>query len=309
MGLFDVAMSSPSQSSENKADLLAINDYMRRIEARTEAAGKLKSQWGSWYPNLGILDMYDPEVLREAVNKRNAFNIANTETPDELEHVRSVMATGVVTNPDLKKGRDPAGNFPKQKGITVASSAKGTVPAGARPTIRQGSKGEPVKAWQAIIGVTTDGNFGPQTAAATKAWQKEHGLTADGVVGAATWGAALKASVGEMSFQQAAVTPVAPSTIPASKVPTGTVAQVSATKKPVASKPVPPVGVSPKIVAVSEKQLPKKPEGDLAIPAPAGVATAGMLPSIATVKKHWKPIAIGTGALTVLGGIVKLVRR
>lgn len=47
-----------------------------------------------------------------------------------------------------------------------------------------------VKAWQAIIGVTPDGAFGPATEAKTKEWQKAHKLVADGVVGPATWSAA-----------------------------------------------------------------------------------------------------------------------
>lgn len=57
-------------------------------------------------------------------------------------------------------------------------------------TIRMGSKGADVVAWQKIIGVTPDGDFGPQTRAATIAWQKAHHLDPDGVVGPKTWAAA-----------------------------------------------------------------------------------------------------------------------
>jgi lysozyme len=57
----------------------------------------------------------------------------------------------------------------------------------AQPTIRLGSTGSDVSAWQGAIGVPADGVFGPQTVAATKAWQAGHGVTADGVVGPATW--------------------------------------------------------------------------------------------------------------------------
>ena len=49
--------------------------------------------------------------------------------------------------------------------------------------IKKGSKGNAVKVWQIIIGVTADGNFGSGTESATKTWQKKHGLAADGIVG------------------------------------------------------------------------------------------------------------------------------
>lgn len=90
------------------------------------------------------------------------------------------------------------------------------------PTIRLGSKGENVKAWQQFFqtmpvpgpwsndkGVKRswpagwqwppkpDGDFGERTEAATEAWQHQAGLTADGVVGPATqraWRAACSAS-------------------------------------------------------------------------------------------------------------------
>ena len=57
-------------------------------------------------------------------------------------------------------------------------------------TIQQGSKGPDVQRWQGIIGITADGDFGPQTDVATRAFQLAHGLTADGVVGPQTWAAA-----------------------------------------------------------------------------------------------------------------------
>ncbi len=57
----------------------------------------------------------------------------------------------------------------------------------AQATIRQGSRGPDVIAWQKVIGVKADGIFGSGTAAATKAWQKNNGLSADGIVGAKSW--------------------------------------------------------------------------------------------------------------------------
>lgn len=57
--------------------------------------------------------------------------------------------------------------------------------------IRLNSTGDEVKKWQAIIGVTQDGQFGPNTETATKTWQTNHKLASDGVVGPATWAVAL----------------------------------------------------------------------------------------------------------------------
>ena len=53
-------------------------------------------------------------------------------------------------------------------------------------TVRKGSKGETVKAVQAALGVTADGDFGPGTEAAVMQWQRRNGLVPDGIVGKAT---------------------------------------------------------------------------------------------------------------------------
>jgi peptidoglycan hydrolase-like protein with peptidoglycan-binding domain len=67
--------------------------------------------------------------------------------------------------------------------------AMGLQDAGAFSTIKLGSSGPDVQAWQNVLGIAADGKFGPQTDAATRAWQRSHGLTADGVVGPQTWAA------------------------------------------------------------------------------------------------------------------------
>lgn len=59
-------------------------------------------------------------------------------------------------------------------------------------TIRRGSTGADVSAWQGFLrsqgysAVDVDGAFGPVTDEATKAFQRSQGLAADGIVGAAT---------------------------------------------------------------------------------------------------------------------------
>lgn len=291
--------------------LVAVNDYMQRTPTKTEAAQTLRNLWNGWYPNLNFIQMRMDSTYQEAVNRRNAFNVANTTNLAELEKVREVVQTGHSTV-DIP-GKDEAGNYPDAKGITVASAQKGTVVAGARPTIRKGAKGDPVKAWQAILGAKPDGVFGPDTERLTIEFQKKHGLKADGVVGGATWGAAMTAgNVGNMSFQQAAVTPVAPVSIPASQVPTGTVAQVAATQTPVAPNPPPPVQLPPVIVADSEKQPKTKPKPGQSMPVAESppVAEAGIIPlPLGFIRRHWKGLTLGTLGLAGLGGIAKAVLR
>ena len=49
--------------------------------------------------------------------------------------------------------------------------------------LKNGSKGEEVKALQTKLGLVADGNFGPVTEKVIKEWQIKNGLTADGIIG------------------------------------------------------------------------------------------------------------------------------
>ena len=62
-------------------------------------------------------------------------------------------------------------------------------PAPAKATLKVGSKGSLVKVLQKKLGVTADGDFGPNTKNAVMTFQSKHGLVADGIVGAKTWAA------------------------------------------------------------------------------------------------------------------------
>lgn len=77
---------------------------------------------------------------------------------------------------------------------TTAAPIPLVSPAG-QPTIKKGSTGPAVKAWQTILGVTADGIFGSGTESATKKWQAARGLTADGIVGPKSWAAATSTTV------------------------------------------------------------------------------------------------------------------
>lgn len=58
--------------------------------------------------------------------------------------------------------------------------------SGTPPVLKKGSKGEWVKKMQKVLGVTADGDFGPNTEKLVKAWQTKNKLPADGIVGPKT---------------------------------------------------------------------------------------------------------------------------
>ena len=58
-----------------------------------------------------------------------------------------------------------------------------------RPTLRRGSRGDPVKLVQTRLHLDADGIFGPATEAAMRQFQRDHGLVPDGIVGPLTWAA------------------------------------------------------------------------------------------------------------------------
>ena len=74
--------------------------------------------------------------------------------------------------------------------------------------LKNGSKGNEVKALQEKLGLAADGNFGPGTEAKLKAWQTANGLTVDGVAGPAT--------LAKLGIVESAAPAAAPTAIPAS---------------------------------------------------------------------------------------------
>ena len=71
----------------------------------------------------------------------------------------------------------------------AAPAAKRYAVSAQLPIIKNGSVGTCVKVWQQIIGVTADGEFGPNTLAKTKTFQSQHKCDVDGEVGPQTWAA------------------------------------------------------------------------------------------------------------------------
>lgn len=75
----------------------------------------------------------------------------------------------------------------------------GEAPAGARPVLRRGSKGDAVVTLQLALQklgfmVAIDGDFGPGTEVAVARFQRDQRLDMDGIVGPGTWAALDKAA-------------------------------------------------------------------------------------------------------------------
>lgn len=117
------------------------------------------------------------------------------------------------------------------KALTTISTGPATTPKPTTPpttpsavysVLMQGATGADVKLAQKVIGVTQDGVFGPQTAAALRAWQGAHGVKVTGVLDAATWAAMVALKL--IPARPASTTPTAPkpTPTPAPKPTTGT---------------------------------------------------------------------------------------
>ena len=78
---------------------------------------------------------------------------------------------------------------------SVSQPAQSTSSTNDLPTLRKGSKGEPVRALQALLILRgqklatywADGDFGSETEIALRAYQKLKGLTVDGICGSDDW--------------------------------------------------------------------------------------------------------------------------
>lgn len=102
--------------------------------------------------------------------------------PDRIKQFNAVLVPwmkSMATAPHTEN--PPASAIPNLPKPTVAK--RSPRPIGL---IRKGDTGDLVKIVQRIVGVTTDGVFGPATERAVKSFQNANGLTADGVVGPLT---------------------------------------------------------------------------------------------------------------------------
>ena len=103
--------------------------------------------------------------------------------------------TKLMTLNGLTNANIMVGQVLKIKDKTTTKPAQSTSSTNSLPTLRKGSKGEPVRALQALLILRgqklatygTDGDFGNETEVALRAYQKMKGLTADGICGSDVW--------------------------------------------------------------------------------------------------------------------------
>jgi Putative peptidoglycan binding domain len=147
-----------------------------------------------------LQDRVNQYVARESQRLDLSKGATKKTRSDEWIRLYKLMLQrrdAVSTDPVLKSLNE-RGNLLFAKGdvsAAVTPLPSSTTPPPARPTLRQGDRGDNViflqqrlKALGFFNGVV-DGDFGPLTKAAVIAMQKKSNLTADGIVGARTWAA------------------------------------------------------------------------------------------------------------------------
>lgn len=199
-------------------DIDAINSYIVNAAIVSPEAGNLQAQWKTYYAGLGFFDKGSDDTLAAASNRRTVFNAANHQPEDiqgaaDLTPARAVAKQAAIATSTALSPAQKTAALAKNPNIQVPA-ATGTI---AHGTIRQGSSGSDVIAWQQILGVPSTGIFDAGLVAATKKWQASKGLTADGVVGPKTWAKALAAVIQPVAASVAvpvAVRPVTSAAVP-----------------------------------------------------------------------------------------------
>lgn len=129
-----------------------------------------------------------PPVQKEAYARGVAAILRHIGATEKMccGHKEYAMPPGRKPDPtfDMEEFRRQVGLF------LVGRSPSPPIPAldtKQRPTIRRGSRGDAVKELQTLLGLDSDGIFGPRTEAALRARQRELRLVADGIAGPRTW--------------------------------------------------------------------------------------------------------------------------
>jgi peptidoglycan DL-endopeptidase CwlO len=117
--------------------------------------------------DLGCVELWERSLERS--RRRRARAERRTGLP--VRAVSAALLAAVVVAPAAE--------------LASAQEAAGV----ATPDLKLGSRGPAVAAAQQALGISADGEFGPQTLLAVRTFQAAHGLEVDGVIGPITRGA------------------------------------------------------------------------------------------------------------------------
>lgn len=163
------------------AEIVATGQNSRGIKTRKDTDGT------DWYGF--IRETNAPAVIVECAFMDNKADLASIDTAEEQTAMGVAIAKGILKTLDVKyKAEEPKKDEPATKPATDDVTV-------TLPVLKKGSKGDEVKALQAMLkglgyglGIWgIDGNFGAQTDKVVRQYQKKATLEADGIVGDATW--------------------------------------------------------------------------------------------------------------------------
>ena len=151
---------------------------------------------------------------RAAAPMIQRLSMAHGTQPRHTDYATTVHAVrpgSPVDGPSPTADTDPA----PASGVAPAVTSAGPDPSTWR-TLRRGMRGPDVVAWQGVVAVEADGDYGPTTEAATRRWQAKHELVADGIVGPRT-----RAAIGTPPVPRPEPSPP-PAAAPVGEVPAST---------------------------------------------------------------------------------------
>ena len=134
-------------------------------------------------PNTGhhhlIIDAPPPSPDQPIPNDFNHLHFGAGQTQGEVTLTPGRHTLQLVLGDEDHVPHDPP-VMSKPITVTVAEPDQ-------RPAVRRGVSGPSVAAVQALLGITADGAFGPETEQAVIEFQRGANLSADAIVGPATW--------------------------------------------------------------------------------------------------------------------------
>jgi cell wall-associated NlpC family hydrolase len=124
----------------------------------------------------GLRDLGCPELWeRSLARSLRRREVAAARRSGVYKSKRALVSAALLTATVIA----PADEAARAQGTTAAGTAAGV-------DLREGSRGASVAAAQRALGISADGEFGPQTRRAVLAFQRTRGLEVDGVIGPIT---------------------------------------------------------------------------------------------------------------------------